>query len=273
MVSVTQIEPGHWERFDDGWVHEKTAPCLIIAQATQGRYEVFCRERHGIAETGEVFLAATSDPLRIVHHGDPARGSTMSARWLHVTYVLFGAIDLSQVLDLPLIVRGAMATAFGEIIGELLEGGRDAGLNPLVTQVRRQELALQALRYVLAVATLRPDRRQLLNPADRLLPVFAHVRNNLARAITVADLAAVAHLSTSRFHPFFRGHTGRTPSVYVKQARLDEARRLLLATDLPVWEIAERVGFKTQFHFSREFKRREAVPPLTYRRQYRELLV
>jgi AraC family transcriptional regulator len=63
----------------------------------------------------------------------------------------------------------------------------------------------------------------------------------------------------------FRRETGETPHQYVSRLRLEEAARLLRATDQTVLQIAIAVGFENASHFSVQFKRDYGVTPLAYR--------
>ncbi|EHB65824.1 transcriptional regulator, AraC family [Paenibacillus lactis 154] len=63
---------------------------------------------------------------------------------------------------------------------------------------------------------------------------------------------------------------GVTPSEYLLQYRLDQAKRLLLTTRWPVSRIAEHVGFQYPPYFTRRFSARFGISPLQYRKQYTE---
>ena len=60
-----------------------------------------------------------------------------------------------------------------------------------------------------------------------LEPLDAHIRQNLARRISVAELAQVACLSPSHFHAQFKDSVGLSPHQYLLKTRLDRAARLL----------------------------------------------
>ena len=60
-----------------------------------------------------------------------------------------------------------------------------------------------------------------------------------------------------------------TPGRYLLNLRLQNARRLLAETNLPVGEIATQTGFQDMFYFSRRFKSETKLTPTQYRRQYR----
>lgn len=73
-----------------------------------------------------------------------------------------------------------------------------------------------------------------------------HIQRNLARRITVAELAQVACLSPSHFHAQFKDCVGLTPHQYLLKSRLDRASRLLRESPLPLVRIAEECGFSSQ---------------------------
>lgn len=59
--------------------------------------------------------------------------------------------------------------------------------------------------------------------------------------------------------------TGIPPSVYIKNIRMDIARRLLLDTDLPIGDVARKTGFATTKYFSAAFKDSFGMTPNEFR--------
>jgi AraC-like DNA-binding protein len=263
------IQTGHGTAIPDGLVHRKTAPCIIIAQVLQGRYEVECRGKTIIAREEEAFLAATNDWLTITHHGDPRKGGVMKARWLHVHFTLFETIDFSSLLDIPPKCDRRFGRRFGEIIAELLTGNASENVNPLWTLARKKELVFKALRILCELAPPKKESLDFLRTTQRLAPVFSYIKENLKGTIAVSDLAEIAHISLSRFHTFFQQQMKITPMDYVKALRLTEASHKLIATEWPLAQIADTVGFRNQFHFSREFKSRFGLNPSKYRETHK----
>lgn len=263
-ISIAFLQPGKHEDFKDGVIHRKTAPCTIIAQTLRGRYEVRSGGKTAVAEEGEAFLATDGQPLEIVHHAR-RRGELMSARWLHARFLLHTTVDFVSLLALPPKIDRTYGRAFGEIIGELLDA--PAAEPSLALAARRYELGYRALRLLCEVSQPSAAGQAFLSQADRLAPVLSFVREHLARPLSIDDLADAAHLSRSRFHAYFRQHMRVSPMDYVKRVRLTEARQLLLATDQPIYAIAEATGFSSAYHFSREFKRFAGAPPVDFRRQ------
>ena len=86
-----------------------------------------------------------------------------------------------------------------------------------------------------------------------------------ARPWTVKSLAAAAGLSRAVFARRFKDLVGATPLAYLTQVRLDTAARLLRTTDDPLAEIAQSVGYTSEFAFNRAFRRKRGSPPGRFR--------
>jgi transcriptional regulator GlxA family with amidase domain len=93
--------------------------------------------------------------------------------------------------------------------------------------------------------------------------------HHLGQPLTLQRLAQHAHMSTRTFVRRFRDETGVTPRQWLISQRLNRARQLLEASDMPVEQIATEIGFATaaslRQHMSAEF----GVSPLAYRRTFR----
>ena len=88
---------------------------------------------------------------------------------------------------------------------------------------------------------------------------------------TVERLAARVAMSPRHFARVFRTEVGCTPAVYVEQARVEVARRLLETTGLTVDEVARTAGFGTTETMRRAFARRVGASPTDYRARFRTL--
>ncbi|MFG2339454.1 GlxA family transcriptional regulator [Streptomyces yangpuensis] len=109
-------------------------------------------------------------------------------------------------------------------------------------------------------------------PADcgdgRLADVLAWARENLHEPLPVAELARRAVMSKRSFARRFTAATGTTPHAWLRSLRLSSAEELLETTDLPVEEIARRVGYGSAAVLREQFVRRRGVPPRSYRRSF-----
>lgn len=95
------------------------------------------------------------------------------------------------------------------------------------------------------------------NPSqDAVGTVQKFIHEHLREPLSLDDLANCCNLNKFHLARIFRSRTGITPMEYVRQARLDIALRLLLESDLPLREIAPRVGLADEYHLSRLLKAR-----------------
>ncbi|MDR8411619.1 helix-turn-helix domain-containing protein [Nonomuraea sp. 3-1Str] len=91
---------------------------------------------------------------------------------------------------------------------------------------------------------------------------------DLARPISVADLARVAHMSERSFLRHFRRRTGTTPLKWVISQRVAASLPLLEGTAAPVEEIGAAVGFDSPVTFRQHFSRTMRTSPSAYRRAF-----
>ncbi|SEF37748.1 AraC family transcriptional regulator [Amycolatopsis pretoriensis] len=99
----------------------------------------------------------------------------------------------------------------------------------------------------------------------RMRAAVAFLRERLAEPVTVADLADEVHLSVYHLVRVFRAATGQTPHRFLTALRVEEAKRLLRETGLPLERIAARCGFATAGALSAAFVRHTGVRPSVYR--------
>ena len=93
-----------------------------------------------------------------------------------------------------------------------------------------------------------------------------YIRTHIAEDLTVTELCKVFSISKNRLydisHEWFHCSIGE----YISLARIDEAKRLLSTTDLPINQICIMVGIKDYNYFTKFFKSFVGVPPLKYRK-------
>jgi Response regulator containing CheY-like receiver domain and AraC-type DNA-binding domain len=103
---------------------------------------------------------------------------------------------------------------------------------------------------------------------EQIRPVLSYVEQHCRERVTLHDVADVVHLSPSRVRHLFRDVTGVGFKEYATKVRLAEAKRLLLATDLSVAEVAGSVGYTNVHQFYTVFRRYCSLLPAEYRRYY-----
>lgn len=110
-----------------------------------------------------------------------------------------------------------------------------------------------------------PKRAQALSGA-RLARVLGYIADNLGESIALAELAGVAHLSEFHFARLFKRATGLAPHQYVIARRVERASALIREGKLSLAVVAATVGFASQSHLNRHFKRVVGCTPAEYRK-------
>ncbi len=98
---------------------------------------------------------------------------------------------------------------------------------------------------------------------ERLAKKLIH--SLLSEKVTVPQLAQACALSRSHFSRAFKRSTGLSPQDWIHQQRIEQAKRLILESDMTLTQISAECGFCDQAHFSRTFTRMEGVNPMVWR--------
>lgn len=142
-----------------------------------------------------------------------------------------------------------------------------------------EDQALAKSQIKVAAAMLRgdaeapPTREKPAGSAvSRLLPwqarkVQEFIDASLTSQIRLQDCASQARLSASHFSRAFKATFGATVLDYIRGRRVERAQHLMLASELPLSQIALACGFADQSHYCRVFHAAVGLSPNAWRRQ------
>ena len=153
-------------------------------------------------------------------------------------------------------------------IGPALTDRLAAACFGLMTMTKPAPGEVSATAY--AAMTALHDGAFATRSAETPLPatlsrVSDFIESNLANALPVDRLAAVAGLSRAHFVRQFSAVMGRPPSAFVLERRLERIERLLLATEMKVADIAAVTGFNDANYLAKAFRRHRGLAPLEFR--------
>lgn len=97
--------------------------------------------------------------------------------------------------------------------------------------------------------------------SNQVAQAISWLKQNIATAIPIEDLAGKVHMAPSTFHRHFKEVTTLSPLQYQKRLRLHEAQRLMLVKDLDASSASAAVGYDSLSQFNREYKRLFGDPP------------
>ena len=102
----------------------------------------------------------------------------------------------------------------------------------------------------------------------RVRRLLDYIEQHLGEDLSLEALAAEVSLSPLYLVRAFRTAVGQSPHQYVVTRRVEQARRLLTTTTLPIAEISLATGFSSQSHLTNWFRRLVGVSPAAYRKHH-----
>ncbi|MDN7182832.1 AraC family transcriptional regulator [Caballeronia sp. SEWSISQ10-4 2] len=192
--------------------------------------------------------------------------------------LICGQFDMDQQLALPALRALPQAVS--------LRAGTEPGCSPLSDTLRMlrnevetpnfgNQIVVRNLLSSLFVFFMR-DWADTTSPAandwfsavrsPHMARALASMHEAPERAWTLEELAQEVGLSRAAFARNFSASVGEPPHSYLTRWRMGVAARLLEETDLRLIEIASRVGYRSEFSFSRAFKSARGTSPTQYRR-------
>ncbi|OIQ31826.1 MAG: hypothetical protein BM562_06585 [Alphaproteobacteria bacterium MedPE-SWcel] len=178
----------------------------------------------------------------------------------HVRQVVSRRIFLSD-LDRPVIQ--ALVALFDKIETELHEmaPGSETVLHHCVSL-----LLIEIWRA--AAPPVQAAEPQLHRLSDSFLNlVELHLQNHW----TVGEYARRIGVSRDRLNEAVRRAIGIPPHQHIQRRLMEEAKALLVTTDLQVAEVGYKLGFSDAAYFTRFFRRHEDLPPGQFRRHFTPL--
>lgn len=230
---------------------------LILLQEGELRAAVEGQE-YRLTQSGEYILFTPG-----VHHSavtNPGNLMRCYAFEFHLTHVA----SAQPLASVPLPVTGRLVPADKVMNGahDLIRAWR---VRPLGYEMRVRSLLLDILFEIFQqhhLGDIEPYKIRLVEEATRF------IRANYKQKLTLADIAKTSSLSPTYFGSIFRRVTGQTPIEYLNRTRVHVAQDLLIATTLPVSEVAAAVGVEDLPYFSRMFKKYTGFSPSEYRRRH-----
>lgn len=169
---------------------------------------------------------------------------------------------------IPVIMITAKATQQDKITG--LERGADAYLNKpfdekelmirltnlISTSKQKNQRLSEAGQAGKAVSASEKQEVDFLREVQQI--IHSNISNEL---FDTNHLCRTIALSRTQLHRKLKALTGQSTASYIRSIRLQKAKSLLKNSDLPIGEIADRVGYKDFSHFSRSFLKEFGMQP------------
>lgn len=134
-----------------------------------------------------------------------------------------------------------------------------------------QERASSLLRLLL-ISIVRTKLLTCKNCSKVAENLIQYLQDHYAEHLTSAQIAKVFNYHNYHINRIMRSATGTTVHKYLINYRVIVSKSYLVNTDLSIKEIADRVGFESDAHFSSTFKRIAGLSPSAFRNLHRGIL-
>lgn len=137
--------------------------------------------------------------------------------------------------------------------------------DPAVDSQINANIALQKL----LVGVYNENKQQNVVKADVVINKLTDtIKEQINRWWTVSEMADFCNLSDDQFRRVFLKRTGMLPKIYIDRLKIQKAVELLMSNRFKITEIATRLGYVDQYHFSRRFKKITGLSPREYRQAF-----
>ena len=131
-------------------------------------------------------------------------------------------------------------------------------------------LALESISNELLIAASRQYHKKAeRRPPQWLENIKEFLQENFPAPPGLNELAKAAGVHPTHLARVFREFENCTAGDYVRQIRIENARRMIISTNKPLVEIALDTGFADQTHFTRSFRRITGMTPTEFRKVFK----
>ena len=128
-----------------------------------------------------------------------------------------------------------------------------------------EELEKYAGNIIYSLINKGRDER-LAKPSELITKVENYITSNYFEDLSLINVAQMFYISPIYLSQTFKKQTGQLYLDFVTQVKMNAAKKLLLTTDLMVYEIAERLNYKDTKYFSKLFEKKTRQKPSEFRK-------
>lgn len=227
---------------------------IMLLAVQDGAFELDFSEGKTIATRGQIVLFDCQEPYGY-------KGSD----GLEFFWLLFNGLNTRQFYQRILRTHGGKRVLtlpnFVEIV-QLL----DSFHSRCACGERMSEAACSQLIHRLLCLMLLDDGDNIRNEDDRIAQAIRFMNHHLFEQIGVNQVAGAVNLSPSHFSRQFKSRTGYSPYEYIVLRRIDQAKHMLMSTQLSIKEIAFQTGYNSEENFIHSFQKNVGISPGMFRK-------
>lgn len=173
----------------------------------------------------------------------------------------------------PLVVAipGAKQPGINRIIQALyLEYQKKENYLDLYGRSLLTQLLIESLRIVEEKGESSVEKADLSyeKESNDIAEIVTYINSSFSSDLSLSSLSRRFYKSEQYISRLFKQVTGCNIADYVNAVRINEAKRLLLETNMKIYQIAHRIGYSNPVHLWRVFTRVTGTPPNQYREDH-----
>ena len=178
-----------------------------------------------------------------------------------------GITGIEFAQSIPVNTLIVFTTAYAEYA---LDSYEVSAIDYLVKPIEQEKLN-EVLNRILHEEILGDEPENEIKPVENtgLKQVIQEIKENYTKDITLTELADKYQVSASHLSGLIKSELGLPFSEYLASRRIQKAKELLADETLSIDAIAEMVGYKDYFYFTKVFKKTEGISPSKYRKSIR----
>ncbi|MCJ7689860.1 MAG: AraC family transcriptional regulator, partial [Clostridiaceae bacterium] len=106
--------------------------------------------------------------------------------------------------------------------------------------------------------------------SNTITAALKYINNNYNQEINLDAVAAFVHLNSQYLSRYFKQKVGMTFTQYIKNLRIENAKKLLASSDKSITQISLEVGYFDAAYFSKVFSRQEKQSPYKFRTSHKK---
>ena len=237
-------------------LRENGRPDYYILYVISGRILAEINGSDAEALPGDVIVYYPNEKQKLTYY----RKDKTENFWIHFTGYAVPEILSQCGFSKSGVYRGGVSRLAEEIFTQIM----------LAQKLNNEKIHVNSL-FLQLMDALSGSRKEITpdSASSRVLRAVMQLSWERRAPKKIPYYAAMCGMSTARFAVVFKEATGRTPTEFLEDARMEDAKKLLDKTTLTVSEVSASVGYRDPLYFSRIFRRRFGVPPTEYRKRVR----
>lgn len=139
--------------------------------------------------------------------------------------------------------------------------------NEVDTEFQTRNILSEIWRLLIKELQENPDSPRMVGTeqTNRLRSMISYINQNYPEKMTLSQIAKTAGVSEREATRCFKKCIGQSPMEYLIKYRLNQAKKLLLETDMSITSICQQCGFSDSAYFGKVFRRSYGMTPREYR--------